>query len=561
MAASPLTKKQRKSARKAEAAAATAPPPPPKRRAPRPEFLILAAILLLAGGLRVFRLMTSFPIEGDESIYLRWAEIIDHQGQWFISLLDGKQPLNYWLYALERMAFPNADPLLMARLSCVLAGVGSTYFLFLLGRRLAGPLSGLFAAGLYAVFPWAMLFDRLAYVEALLNFVGIVFVWATLRAFESDGPSWGRAALAGLMLGLAYFVKTPAVLLGPAVVVIGLWKGRGDWLLLVRRWALMGAVAAIFPVISIVMKPDAPTFETNDPLLHQTYFFTTPEKLLADPFHRVAVNGPVFAEYLPYLLGWPAALTILAALVYLLVRRSAAGIAIGIIALIPLAVQLFVLTFFPSRYQFAFLWPWLMLIALAGGRAAEELGERLGESRARWAAVALVGALAFLPMLWRSGLILANPKDNIGHHDSGYFFSDYAHAGFGFREAIDLLRDIAIRQGGYILLVDPVWNMPSDGVAPYLNHKYGIRVYEAWWTQLSGTHPIMPNASVDLMKSQYERIPDGKLDFRDVGRVYYLTDTWYYPPEAVAVRQPTARLIKRFPKPGGKHFIDVYRLK
>jgi len=36
-----------------------------------------------------------FPILVDESIYLRWAEIIDHQGQWFISLLDGKQPLQY----------------------------------------------------------------------------------------------------------------------------------------------------------------------------------------------------------------------------------------------------------------------------------------------------------------------------------------------------------------------------------------------------------------------------------------------------------------------------------
>src|SRR5690606_34918646 len=110
---------KRKGARKREAAT----PAPPRRRAPRPEIVALGLILLFAGALRVFRLMADFPIVGDESIYLRWAEIIDHQGQWFVSLLDGKQPLNFWLYALQRMAFPEADPLWMARLSCVAAGV------------------------------------------------------------------------------------------------------------------------------------------------------------------------------------------------------------------------------------------------------------------------------------------------------------------------------------------------------------------------------------------------------------------------------------------------------
>ena len=71
----------------------------------------------------------------------------------------------------------------------------------------------------------------------------------------------------------------------------------------------------------------------------------------------------------------------------------------------------------------------------------------------------------------------------------------------------------------------------------------------------------MPLGPAELLKSHYEREARGKLDFRKVGRVFYITDTDYYPPEAVKVRQPSARLVKRFPKPENGQSIDIYRLK
>ena len=76
---------------------------------------MLAALLVLGFLLRAYRILEMFPILVDESIYLRWAEIIDHQGQWFISLLDGKQPLQYWLLTILRKV-SEGDPLLAARL-------------------------------------------------------------------------------------------------------------------------------------------------------------------------------------------------------------------------------------------------------------------------------------------------------------------------------------------------------------------------------------------------------------------------------------------------------------
>src|SRR5262245_27039640 len=114
-------------------------------------------IVAVAAFFRLFRLMSLFPVLIDESIYIRWTEIIDHQGQWFISLSDAKQPLSYWIYALIRKAFPALDPLMGPRLVSVAAGLLSVYLLFRMGRRLSGVTAGLLAASFYAVLPFAVL--------------------------------------------------------------------------------------------------------------------------------------------------------------------------------------------------------------------------------------------------------------------------------------------------------------------------------------------------------------------------------------------------------------------
>ena len=517
----------------------------------------LGAILLLAAALRIYRLMADYPIVGDEGIYLRWAEIIDHQGQWFISLLDGKQPLSYWIYAIQRMLAPNTDPLWMGRLASVAAGLGTTGLIYAVGRRLDSVAAGLAGALLYAIFPWAMMYDRLVYTEAFVNLAGVALVWACLWAFETEEPTWKREAIAGLVFGLGFFFKSTALLFGVVPLVIGLWKRRGRPLDLIKSWALMGAVAIVFPIVSWLGEPNAPVFETSSTVLHQTTFFIKPSEFLAHPFERFVLNAPRFGEYIPYLVGWPAAIGLALSLGYLLWRRSPAGLVVALITIVPLLVQFFVLNFMPTRYSFPHLWPWLLL----AGLAVADLGRRLeaeGKQRIAWGAAA---ALVATPMLFRTWMVLNDPKDNISPHDSSYYFGTYSHAGFGVREAIDFLRAEALRNGPMILLVDPIWSVPADAIFPYLNDKYGIQVHEAWWTQLSPTHPIMPNTEVDLMRSQYERVKAGKLDFRKVERVFYLTDTNYYTPEAVHVRQPTAQLLVQFVKPGGGFSVDVYRLK
>src|SRR5438477_1476470 len=117
-----------------------------------PTRIALSLILALAFAARLCKIGTLFPIMVDEAIYLRWAEIIKHQHQWFISLLDGKQPLCSWLY-LPLLTIDGVDPFLAARVISLLAGVAATLFLFLIAENLAGATAGLIAAALYAVAP------------------------------------------------------------------------------------------------------------------------------------------------------------------------------------------------------------------------------------------------------------------------------------------------------------------------------------------------------------------------------------------------------------------------
>ena len=126
---------------------------------------------------------------------------------------------------------------------------------------------------------------------------------------------------------------------------------------------------------------------------------------------------------------------------------------------------------------------------------------------------------------------------------------------------MEFLRSEARKNGGLTLLTVPLWGVPADAFAAYLNEQDGIRVHEAWWLQIEGGQPIMPLGKAEMIRSHYERVSAGSLDFLQIPRVYFATDSELMARSQVAARQPTARLLVSFDKPGGESSIDVYRLK
>ena len=163
-------------------------------------------------------------------------------------------------------------------------------------------------------------------------------------------------------------------------------------------------------------------------------------------------------------------------------------------------------------------------------------------------------------MLYQAQGMLRTPGEFLHAGDVENFMGSHAHVGSGNREAIEYLIAEA-RRAPLLLLTDPIWGPPADSMFPYLNQRHGIRVYEAWWMQLSGDHAILPRGSADIMKSQYERVKAGAIDFTRVRRVFYVTDTFHTTKAEVRIRQPNAKLVMSFLKHDGKHSIDIYQLK
>lgn len=169
------------------------------------EILFVVLIALIFFLVRLLTL-TQLPIFTDEAIYLRWAQIAKNDANWrFISLTDGKQPLFIWLMMLAMRFFH--DPLFAGRFVSVLTGFATAVGLFFLGREVfKNRWVGLVSAALYVIFPFALVYDRMAIYDTTVGtFIvwGLYFTFLLFRTTRLD-----TAMIMGFVTGAAVLNKT-----------------------------------------------------------------------------------------------------------------------------------------------------------------------------------------------------------------------------------------------------------------------------------------------------------------------------------------------------------------
>jgi hypothetical protein len=524
-------------------------PPRELRKLTDGDYICLALTLAAALLLRSIRLMDLFPILVDESIYLRWAEIVAHQGVWFVSLLDGKPPLTYWLYVLIRLVLPE-DPLFGARILSVLAGGVSTLLLFVLGRALKGRVAGHVAAMLYSIFPYAILYDRIAYTEAIVNAVGIGFAYSCVVLFSKPAVHWICIVGVGALFGIGLWCKPTFWLLACVPLVSCVLLNRARWRDLIGLYG----TASVFVVALLIARPPGPMFDTGSAFVHRTDFFIPFTVLIRHPFAGAEINCRLLFSYLSsYLTVFGFILSVICG-IYLFVGDRRNAVWASSIAAFPILVQVLGLRYLPSRYLFPYLWPLLLLIGI-GFAQVRSIGCR---RRRVWAAIPVILLGAW--MLSRSVGILRDPRRNLCSSDSNQFLGSHPYAGFGSLEAAHFLKGEAMRKP-FTLLTDPYWGPPADVMFAYLNKRYGICVYEAWWLQLPGRVRILPVGRTYTVKSDYQRIRDKIVDFPTLGRVLYVTHTMYFSKEDVLAREPKAELVAEFHCPDPSQAVCVYELE
>lgn len=144
-----------------------------KKNFSKKDILVLFLIFVLFFSTRLINLDKN-PIFSDEGIYIRWAKTAWHDPSWrFISLTDGKQPLQTWATIPFLKLFPD-NALLAGRLFAVFSGLFTLIGIFILSFYLFGKNTAYIASILYIITPFFTFFDRIALVD---SFVAGSFVW------------------------------------------------------------------------------------------------------------------------------------------------------------------------------------------------------------------------------------------------------------------------------------------------------------------------------------------------------------------------------------------------
>lgn len=168
----------------------------------------LLFFLLIVTGYFFTRIINldKFPIFTDEGIYIHWAKIAWHDASWrFISLTDGKQPLQTWGTIPFLKLFPN-DPLFAGRLFSVSTGFIALAGVFTLLYYIFGKKAALYGSFFYILTPYFLFYDRMALVDSAVNagFIWIFFFSILLaRTLRLD-----VALISGIVSGTSLLAKS-----------------------------------------------------------------------------------------------------------------------------------------------------------------------------------------------------------------------------------------------------------------------------------------------------------------------------------------------------------------
>lgn len=247
------------------------------------EIFLGAGAVILYLATRLYNIM-SLPMFTDEAIYTRWSQIARFDPNFrFISLTDGKQPLFVWIDMIFMRV--TSDPLLAGRLVSVFAGFLAMTGIYFLAKELFNKKVALITAFLYILYPFSLVYDRMALYDSLVAAAAIwsLFVEILLVKYKR----LDIALILGMVLGASILTKTSGFLfiylLPFSLILFNLKdKKRKDKFF---KWAGLSIVAVAFaylyysilrlsPFLYIVNQKNAtfvyPFFEW---IKHPFYFF------------------------------------------------------------------------------------------------------------------------------------------------------------------------------------------------------------------------------------------------------------------------------------------------
>lgn len=486
---------------------------------------VFAAVLLVALYLftRLFHL-TILPIFTDEAIYIYWAKLIaTTHHQWFISLTDGKPPLLEWMITVFLWILPQKSYLLAGRLPSVVSGFISLIGIYFLAEELfENKAISLLSALLYILFPFALLYDRLALFDSLLQAMLVVSTYLAVKTAKQ--PRLLFSLLWGFFLGLAFFAKPTAlvylVLLPLCVILFQFSQKKPEW----KKVILYSVLATILAYgINSIQRLSKVYFM----MVQKNAQFQQPlSELLKNPFALTWGNLQGFYHWIVGYYTWPFLILGLAAILYLLIKFWTKGLVLLFLWFIPvLGFATLGREIFP-RY-ILFITPYF-LIAISA--FIYFLYTFLGKFRP--IVVVILVALLILFVQTDYYLLLNPPLANIPSAEKVQLVSSEA-SGYGLQQVFQFL-DTHLAKGEHVYLV----TQGTFGIYPYaFNLEYwgnnNITIIPRW--PLGNLDPEVvdlhkQHKQVYLLFKQSQQLPENmpvdvvlKIDKPGGGTPVYLT--------------------------------------
>ncbi len=507
------------------------------------DVIIILFILLAFFSTRLINL-ESLPIFGDEGIYIRWAKTAWKDANWrFISLTDGRQPLQTWLTIPFLKFFPE-KPLFAGRLFGVFSGFLALIGIFTLLFYLFNKKTAYIGALLYIFTPAFLFYDRMALVDSMVNagFIWLFFLstllWKSLRLDASliFGLAGGFFLLAKSSLRLAFVNSIFVPLLSLfAIKKLKLKKLAQHSVNYYLLFAIAGFLALIIynvqrlsPFFHFVSQKNL-TFVMSFSEFRQNPFAYFPRNIKLIPYYLFSETTWVFALFA--VLGF-----------YKLFKKDK-GLALYLLTWIfipTLAIAFFAKVLFP-RYLL-FLGGLLIvptsyhlyqLLATSYQLPTTQNSKSEIRNPKRILNLIIVGAFIYQAFVFDKA-ILFSPKDiPFPPVDRGQYIEGIT-AGWGIKEILEYAREKS-QQKPVILLTEGDFGVLGDQFEALktLKHK-NVSIKGLW-----------PVSKKDLLKYAQEK---------DRFVFLVLTHTKNPPPDW------PIKLIRKYEKPGGKEGIYLYRL-
>lgn len=464
--------------------------------------------------------LDQFPIFSDEGIYIRWAKVAKSDAAWrFISLTDGKQPLQTWGTIPFLKFFPD-NALLAGRLFGVIGGFISLAGFFVLSFFLFGKPAAFIGSFLYVFTPYFLFYERMALVDSWVN-AGFIWIFLT-HIWLIKEKRLSTALILGLIGGFFLLAKSSVrifLMLGILGPILFFQKNlKKLFKESINYYLLLGSSIVIALVIYNIQR--------LSPFFHYVArknltFIMSFDEFLKTPFQYFWYNLKNTPLFILWEMGFILGIIGLIGLLTLIKKKRALGIYFLLWILLPfVAIVFFTKVLFP-RYLIFFATILLLLAAYHLSLVSYRLK-------------LFMLTLIFLSVVYFNYTILFSYRNiPFPEVDRGQYIEGWP-AGWGIKETMEFARTKS-KEKPVIILAEGNFGMAYDVLDVFLKSDDKI-ILKGYW----------PLNKEDLEKHQ--SLLNDNLIYMFFSHRVDFTEVW------------PMRLVKRIEKPGNKSDFHLFEL-